>query len=355
MIIKINLDYPIVNRQIKNKQMRENRIIILIAICLIMIEKSFSISIDSLKHIDFEGTIRAKFEYKNISQTNRFQIRNARFSFNGNLNRITSYKAELDLSDEGVTKMLDAYVKMDISKNINMILGQQKIPFSTDNLRSPHQLYFANRSFIGKQLTSLRDVGLTLKFKFSDQLPLFVLFGAYNGNGLYNQKQWLKFNEMDYTARLEFNAKDDVGFSLNFNTFSHFLNRMNSYNVGFMYQFNKLHVESEFFYKTYSLTKYEPTEGMFLFFAYSYFLKPTRIIKVVTPVIRYDYMTKNVRYSDSNEIIDLPNSRITVGLTLSLDKAFINDIRLNYEYYLPAKDGMANEESKFVIEIVSRF
>ena len=173
----------------------------------------FSISSDTLKHIDFEGTIRAKYEYKNISRTSRFQIRNARFSFTGDLNKVTSYKAELDLSDEGVTKMLDAYIKMKINKKINLILGQQKIPFSTDNLRSPHQLYFANRSFIGKQLTSLRDVGLTFKYKTFNDLPLNFIIGTYNGNGLYNQKQWLKFNEMVYNTRLEYITKDGFGIS----------------------------------------------------------------------------------------------------------------------------------------------
>lgn len=342
----------------KNRFLIKNnhKIGLIVFIYFISVNYLFSISSDTLKYIDFEGTIRAKYEYKNFNRTSRFQIRNARFSFTGDLNKITSYKAELDLSDEGVTKMLDAYIKMKINKKINLILGQQKIPFSTDNLRSPHQLYFANRSFIGKQLTSLRDVGLTFKYKIFNDLPLNFIIGTYNGNGLYNQKQWLKFNEMVYNTRLEYIIKDDFGISLNFNTFLHSMNRMNSFNAGFMYQFSNLHIESEFFYKTYNFAKFDPTQGMFVFIACNFNLKSNKAIKILTPVLRYDYMTKNIRCIDGNEITDSPNSRITGGLTLSLGNAFINDIRLNYEYYFPSETGgEANEESKFVFEIVSRF
>ncbi|MFW5793525.1 MAG: porin [Bacteroidota bacterium] len=42
----------------------------------------------------------------------RFQVRNARFSVNGKFSEFVSYKAEIDLSDEGITKMLDAYLKI---------------------------------------------------------------------------------------------------------------------------------------------------------------------------------------------------------------------------------------------------
>lgn len=47
------------------------------------------------------GTIRGKYEYQYEEKEGRFEVRNARFSLTGNVAPIVSYKAEIDLSDEG--------------------------------------------------------------------------------------------------------------------------------------------------------------------------------------------------------------------------------------------------------------
>ena len=54
------------------------------------------------------GTIRGKYEYQTTNATQRFQVRNARVSVDGKVvpDRV-AYKAEIDLSDEGVIKMLE--------------------------------------------------------------------------------------------------------------------------------------------------------------------------------------------------------------------------------------------------------
>lgn len=58
------------------------------------------------------GTIRGKYEYQYEEKEGRFEVRNARFSLAGNVAPIVSYKAEIDLSDEGAIKMLDAYARI---------------------------------------------------------------------------------------------------------------------------------------------------------------------------------------------------------------------------------------------------
>ena len=55
------------------------------------------------------GTIRAKYEHQTTMGAGRFEVRNARISLTGNILPIVAYKAEIDLSDEGSIKMLDAY------------------------------------------------------------------------------------------------------------------------------------------------------------------------------------------------------------------------------------------------------
>ena len=61
---------------------------------------------------EIHGTIRAKYEYEPTIGKGRFEIRNARMSVEGKIIPIVRYKAEIDLSDEGAIKMLDAYVRL---------------------------------------------------------------------------------------------------------------------------------------------------------------------------------------------------------------------------------------------------
>jgi hypothetical protein len=308
-----------------------------------------------------EGTIRGKYEYFTEINEQRFQVRNARFSLRGNISPFASYKAEIDLSDEGKTKMLDAFVKLQPQKWWDFTIGQQKVPFSTDNLRSPHQLYFANRSFMGKQLTNLRDVGVSLHFRNEEFIPFDFTTGVYNGLGLYSQDKPLKANELSYAGRLEFQPLKNLKVSLNANTINPYKVRMNFYNVGIAFNVKNLHIESEYLHKAYSsdsIFDLNATNGFFVFGAYDIHTPKLKAVKKITPLLRYDMMTKNMRYEIANSATiiqkyDNERSRITGGLTISLAKPFVNDIRLNYEQYMWA-DG-TKADSKFVAEFVVKF
>ena len=61
---------------------------------------------------EIHGTIRGKYEYQTETGESRFEVRNARFSVSGNVHPLVAYKAEIDLSDEGSIKMLDAYARL---------------------------------------------------------------------------------------------------------------------------------------------------------------------------------------------------------------------------------------------------
>lgn len=308
-----------------------------------------------------EGTIRGKYEYFTEVNEHRFQVRNARFSLKGNVSPYASYKAEIDLSDEGKTKMLDAYVMLQPKKWWSFTIGQQKVPFSTDNLRSPHNLYFANRSFMGKQLTNLRDVGISANFLNEKKLPVDLTIGIYNGLGLYTQDKTMTLNELSYAARLIVFPKNPLKISLNANTIQPSNIRMTFYNAGLMYDLGNFHIESEYLYKTYSensLLDTKTTTGYVIFSAYKINTPKLKIVKNISPVLRYEGMTRNLKYDiqNSNSIatkIDEARNRVTGGLIISLAKPFINDIRLNYERYF-WKDG-TNADSKFVAEFVVHF
>ena len=116
-------------------------------------------------------TIREKYEYSPTIKKKRCQGRNARLSITGNVLPIVAYKAEIDLSDEGRMRMLDAYARVFPYEGIQVTLGQMKIPFSTENLRSPHNMYFANRSSFIQLL-----LGFIRKFAFGLNLIVGIIF-----------------------------------------------------------------------------------------------------------------------------------------------------------------------------------
>lgn len=101
---------------------------------------------------EIHGTVRAKYEYQPQIEKGRFEVRNARLSVEGRVVPIVRYKAEIDLSDEGAIKMLDAYVRLQPDNRFKFTIGQMRVPFTIDAHRSPHLQYFANRSFIAKQV-----------------------------------------------------------------------------------------------------------------------------------------------------------------------------------------------------------
>ena len=308
-----------------------------------------------------EGTIRGKYEYFTELEQNRFQVRNARFSIQGKVARITSYKAEIDLSDEGKTKMLDAFVKFQPQKWWSFTIGQQKVPFSTDNLRSPHNFYFANRSFIGKQLINLRDVGASLNFTNQKYIPFNFTFGLFNGLGLYSQDKPLDLNQMSYAGRVIFMPTNSIQFQINALTINPDVIRINFYNIGVIYEVRNLTFEAEFLHKTYNseiLLDFIKTDSWLLQAIYDIPTPRLKNIRKISPLIRYDDMTRNKRYdvqnsSSINIKTDEARKRFTGGITFSLAKPFVNDIRLNYERYFWT-DGKATD-SKIVAEFVVHF
>lgn len=331
---------------------------------IVIFSSVHAVELDSLKFKPkIEGTIRAKCEYNTNLNAYRFQVRNARFSVNGNFSSIVYYKAEIDLSDEGVTKMLDAYLRFLPSKAWNITLGQQKIPFSTDNLRAPYQLYFANRSFIGKQITGLRDVGITLLYLNKTKIPLSMQIGIYNGDGIYNQQEWQ--NKFCIASRFEIFPIKNFEISLNYNSIVPENYRMHFFDLGSYVNFNGWHFETEYVYKIYQNNFFRTTRAFYIFGAYDIPIRKP-FLKKITPLIRFDRMTDNNngyifdnntpddKSDDYYNVTDVARKRITSGLTFSLNKPFLNDIRLNYEKYFYGQ-GIVDKDDKLVIEAVVRF
>ena len=313
------------------------------------------------------GTVRGKYEWQPQIQSGRFQVRNARVSISGDLSRIVSYKAEIDLCDEGVLKMLDAYARFNITPNLHFTIGQMRVPFTIDAHRSPHQQYFANRSFIAKEVGNVRDVGAQLSWNFGEAVPVVISAGLFNGSGLTNQKDF-------WTDNINFSAKAQVTLPYGFNVVlsaqkirPDHINVM-MYAAGAFYDNGRLHAEAEYLYKTYAQDSFTDVYSFDGFVSYRIpIANGQKAIKSVSPLLRYDSMSDHsdgIRYlggvPDPNGTMvvrDYARSRITVGVTISLGTPFISDIRLNYEKYFYREGAVpdVSEQDKFVVEFMVRF
>lgn len=311
------------------------------------------------------GTIRGKYEYQTEEGDGRFQVRNARVSLEGKVAKAVEYKAEIDLSDEGQIKMLDAYTKIKPVRGFDFTIGQMRVPFTIDAHRSPHQQYFANRSFIAKQVSNVRDVGATLGYSFNVGIPIILQAGMFNGSGLTNQKDF-------WTNNINFSAKAQIfipnGFNITLSTQKirpdHISVMM--YDAGAYYHAHGWHIEAEYLFKHYEDNAFKNVHAFDAFVNYDIPLRKCFFTKI-SPLLRYDYMSDHsdgMRYLDGEEntegslmINDYQRSRITGGLTFSIAKPFISDIRLNYEKYFYRSGAVAkpSERDKIVIEVMTRF
>lgn len=285
-------------------------------------------------------------------------MRNARFSVSGNVHPSVAYKAEIDLSDEGSIKMLDAYARIFPVKDLNFTIGQMRVPFTIDAHRSPHQQYFANRSFIAKQVGNVRDVGLTAAYTSKGEFSFILEGGLFNGSGLTNQKEWHK--TLNYSVKAQLLPGKNWNMTLSTQMIKPENVRINMYDAGIYYQNKRFHIEAEYLYKMYGHDAFKDVHAINSFVNYDLPLK--KIFNKISFLARYDMMTD---HSDGTAdetkgtliINDYARHRVTGGITLSLSKAFVADLRLNFEKYFYKKSGVPkeSERDKIVIEFMTRF
>lgn len=308
---------------------------------------------------EIHGTIRAKYEYEPTIGKGRFEIRNARMSVEGKIIPIVRYKAEIDLSDEGAIKMLDAYVRLQPKEQLKFTFGQMRVPFSIDAHRSPHLQYFANRSFIAKQVGNVRDVGAAGGWTFGSPVPVTLEGGIFNGSGLTNQKHF-------WTSNYNFSFKSQICLWRQFNIVLSCQKAGASdvntylYDGGAYWEDIRWHVEAEYLRKHYAHHAFNPVNAVDVFAVYRL---PVKIGNMSLSFLgRYDYMSDHSSGTkNENGLLktdDPERHRLTGGLTLSLGRGALQaDIRLNYEQYF-YNEGVApsiSERNKIVLEFVAHF
>lgn len=303
------------------------------------------------------GTIRAKMEYQTNEEESRFEVRTARVALDGFVTPIVNYKAEIDLSDEGQIKMLDAYAGVLPVKGLDLRLGQMRVPFSIDAHRSPHKQYFANRSFIAKQVGNVRDVGFYAGYTCAN-VPFVIEAGTFNGSGLTNQKNyWTK--KLNYSVKAQCPLPCGLTLQASVQKISPNNNSTYLYDGGITLQTGRFTIEAEYLRKHYSQNAFNNVNAWDAFVCYDQPLK--KVFRKISFLCRYDMMDDHADGTiDENgnlKLTDAQRQRITGGITLSMAKKMNADIRLNYEKYFYDDITLAkpSERDKAVVELVVHF
>lgn len=320
---------------------------------------------DSVKTKKFDylpkvsGTIRGKMEYQINENESRFEVRTARVALDGFVTPIVNYKAEIDLSDEGQIKMLDAYAGVLPTKGVALRIGQMRVPFSIDAHRSPHKQYFANRSFIAKQVGNVRDVGVYGSYTF-DKVPLVIEAGAFNGSGLTNQKNyWTK--EFNFSAKAQYFLPCGLTLEASVQKISPNGIHTYLYDGGVTFHRDRWTLEAEYLRKHYQNKAFNNVNAWDAFVCYDLPLK--KAFSKVSFLARYDMMNNHSDGTLTDEgklkLTDAHRQRVTGGVTLSMamSKKVLADIRLNYEKYFYDDLTLAkpSERDKAVVELVVHF
>lgn len=255
--------------------------------------------------------------------------------------------------------MLDAYVRLQPKDALKFTLGQMRVPFTIDAHRSPHLQYFANRSFIAKQVGNVRDVGVAALWTFGNELPVTLEGGIFNGSGLTNQKNyWTSSYNFSFKAQTMIARQLNITLSCQKATTSD-VNVM-MYDAGVYWQNSRWHIEAEYLRKYYSRHSFAPVNAVNAFAAYR--LPLGKALTAVSFLGRYDYMSnhsKGIKDDAGNLNTDDPERhRVTGGVTISLGKKALQaDIRLNYEQYFYPRHAIPaiSEQNKVVVEFVAHF
>ena len=322
------------------------------------------------------GILRGKYEYQPEMDASRFEVRNARLSVSGALPLRSEYKLEVDLCDESQIKMKDAWVRVTPWKTLRVSLGQQRMPFSIDAHRNPSAQYFANRSFIAKQVGDMRDVGMQVGYTFKsageDARTVAILdAGMFNGSNLDNQKTaWCK--AVSYSARLQWYPVKGLAIvpSIQHTAIADRQAQYTSLDFGAYYETGGLHVEAEYLRKTYMKDVFDDCNAFNTMAIYKMPLRNERtFLQSIACQARYDYMDDHSdgkagfvmdaagNATDRLAISDYKRHRMTLGLTFAVrNPYFPTDIRLNYErYWYPHGGAKESEQDKLVAEIMVKF
>ena len=318
---------------------------------------------------ELHGILRGKYEYQPELESSRYEIRNARLSVSGKLVERSEYKLEVDLCDETEIKMKDAWVRLLPYNSLRLTVGQQRMPFTIDAHRNPADQFFANRSFIAKQVGDMRDVGFQVGYDFLNSNGKKVLSldaGMFNGSNINDQKQaW--FKEPGYSARIQYFPIPGLAIvpSIQHQRIAERQAAYTSLDMGAYYKTGGWHFEAEYLRKMFRDDDFSDCGAMNAMLMYTQNLtKKDSFFENISYQGRYDYMqdhsSGNSGFDESGKklvLTDAERHRMTLGVCLGVRNSFFpTEIRFNYErYWYPHGGAKESELDKLVCELAIKF
>jgi hypothetical protein len=276
----------------------------------------------------FRGTIRARGENDITESEGRFNVRNARAIVSGNANSWISYQMQVDLSDNGDFRVLDADIRLAPVNNITITVGQTFIPFNVRHAVTPGTTMFANRALAHKHMgAGNRDIGVVANYRHLwGNFPINFSAAVFNGEGI-NKPVW--DNNVGYAFRVMFGTMDYVQYSLK----TYQTDAVSLFSADFYYFNNGMTLETELMFGNYR------PDGPYKEARLAWYLQAGQIldtdkqnknrrVKYIEPIARWDMMgLTNANVSDAH--------RMTLGVNFGLDKTYRKaELRLNYEKYI---------------------
>ncbi|MFZ6032098.1 MAG: porin [Melioribacter sp.] len=335
-------------------------------ILFLLIAASVAAQDKSASSMKFFGYVRSWYEADLTENQGGFKVKMARFGVKGDVNEYAGYRVFVDFARLGKLKtsytdingqrvlssasasfsdvLLDAQAILKPAKNFTLSLGQYKVPFGTDNLKSGAEIEFVNRPMLTSVAPGLRDVGVMGEYKFDATIPLKLSAGVFNGAGQNK-------SEDDKTVNYSVRAVAEVleGIELSANYYGGRLNdaEVNIFDLGAGVEYKNFTLNGEFGQRNTDLNSSTTTSNAFFVYGVYSIKIDNSAISYMMPAVRYEYYEPNNSVS-GNEI-----ERITGGVSFQFAKINFAQLRINYELY-NYKDGKDNS-NKLFIELQTRF
>ncbi len=300
---------------------------------------------------EVHGVVRPRWEIKTESGNQRFQVRNARLSISGKIAPSISYYVQTDFCNAGKIKILDAWGKIGIIKGLEFQAGQFRMPFGIEPHRSPYNYYFANRSFIGKQVMNYRAVGAKIAYKPIQRLTLEG--GMFNPSTIDDQSAWSKTVAASFKAVLDLSMGWKI--SASYGTIKPGDYRANLLDAYLSWGDESWTVTGEYMFKRYCNNAFDDAHGYLFFVDWR---RPVNIgvFNRWSVQARLDGMTDHHQLNRDDEVFNYDRTRVTIGSVLTYEhKKFGCDVRLNYENYVRHVRYDADASDKLVAELIFRF
>lgn len=313
------------------------------------------------------GAIRTRWEGEwadrdcgdNGGFASRFEVRNARINVGGSLPWSIDYYLQFDACNQGKMQFLDAWARWRFAGRWRVQAGQFRVPFGVDCFKGPATYLFANRSFLGKHMLNMRQVGVKLGFYgASSSLPLDIEAGVFNTAATSNHDVWQK--DYTYAAKAVWYI-GNVSVSAGFITYKPQSVRVNVADGAVTWKWSRWIVEGEYQHKYYASHAYKAVNAWNLYGVYTVPLN-WRAANYWSMEARFDGMTDHSTAKTGDDGILVTDHasrrRITVGSTIGkVVKGVKAEFRINYEKYFYNRGVVAprGQSDKLLAEIALKF